>query len=96
MATQKQRLYIRAEEKDVFNGTEFAKETVYTLLTADMTSYGWIMIGHIDVEFKIPTFDMRQHKAKAIQAEMETVRAEFGRRLTELQAALNECLAIGG
>ena len=96
MATQKQRLYIRAEEKAVFNGTEFVDEVIYSLIVADMSSYGWTMIGHIDVEFEIPTVDLRAQKAKAIQAEMDTVRAEFGRRLTELQAALNECLAIEG
>ena len=89
MATQKQRLWIRVEEKG--DGSLY-----YTLLQADMSSYGWIMLGHVDVEFEVPDFDMRTHRAKAIQAEMGTVRAEFGRRLTELQAALNECLAIEG
>ena len=89
MATQKQRLWVKADE-------DHEGKPRYTLLTADMTSYGWMMVGHIDVEFEIPDVDIRAQKAKAIQAEMGTVRAEFGRRLTELQAALNECLAIEG
>ena len=89
MATQKQRLWIKADE-------DFGGNPRYTLIGSDMTSYGWVMIGHVDVEFEIPIVDLRAQKAKAIQAEMDTVRAEFGRRLTELQAALNKCLAIEG
>ena len=89
MTTQKQRLWIKADE-------DYEGSPRYTLIAADMTSYGWTIVGHVDVEFEIPYFNMRAQKAKAIQAEMDTVRAEFGRRLAELQAALNECLAIEG
>ena len=83
-----QTMYIRANER--YNG-----KIDFDLVAADMSDYGWLMVGTHDVTFEAPdNFDIRQIKAKAIEKEMATVKAAFQARITELQRAYNEILAI--
>lgn len=69
----------------------------FDLALTDMSEFGWIMVGTVEVEYEVPdNFNLQQAKAGAIQKEIQKVRADFQARITELQAQYNECLAIEG
>lgn len=90
-----QTMYIRAEE--VWDFESSGHKVKFTLTDFDMSEHGWIIVGTHDVTFEAPdAFDMRTHKAKAIEKEMAKVRADFQARITELQRTYNELLAIEG
>lgn len=52
-------------------------------------------VGPVTVEAEVPdTFDMRAAKLKAKQEELTKVRAEFTKRITEIQRQINELTAL--
>lgn len=95
MATIHQTMHLCVEE--VWNEATYSYAPSFKLLTSDMSEYGWMMLGTVDITFEAPDkVDIRQIKMKALEKEMNKVRADFQVRITELQAQYNECLAIEG
>jgi hypothetical protein len=48
----------------------------------------------VTVEVPDAFIDMREHKVKELRAEEENVRAEFTKKLTEIQARIQSLLAL--
>jgi len=97
---QSQQMFIHVDEQMYYDSEKDKYETkiVYSASTADMTEYGWVMLPEPQTfTFEVPdSFDFKAGKAKAVQVEMQIVRAEFQKKITELQSVYNSLLAIEG
>lgn len=69
----------------------------FCLFSSDMSEVGYALVGTHEVKFTVPdSFDFRKSKAKAVQKEMEKVKAEFNARIVALQKQYNDLLALEG
>lgn len=97
-----QEMFIRVEEQENYNEQTGAwdKTLRYSGHDTDMCGYsGWIMVDdqRHAVTIEIPdTFDYRNACIATVKEQMDTLRAEFQKRITDLQAKYNSLLAIEG
>ena len=55
----------------------------------------WFYIGPRDVTVEVPEFqDVRQHQIAALKEQERELRAEFQKRVTEIQTRINNLLAL--
>lgn len=55
----------------------------------------WIYIGPREIELDVPGFaDMRDHQIKKLREEEKKARADFQERITQIQARINNLLAL--
>lgn len=61
----------------------------------EMSQYGYVYVKPVDIEVEAPTdFDPRAAKLASLKEEEQRVRAEFTKRITELQRQQSELLAL--
>jgi hypothetical protein len=60
-----------------------------------MTDHWCTLVGPVTVECEVPEhFDPRPQQIKSLEEERETLRAELGKKLTDIERRINELQAI--
>jgi hypothetical protein len=64
-----------------------AQATRYYLMTSrDMAKYGYVYVKSIEVDYEVPDdFDIRGPMVAALDKQIQAVRAEFAKRINDLQ-----------
>lgn len=71
-------------------------EGEFSVFISDMSQYGYVLVGEPqEFEYTIPAnFDPVAGQLRALDKEETRLRAEFAKRITELQRIRNELLAL--
>lgn len=92
MKTIKETLHIYWQE-DLFDKERGGKFLLFG--SKDMAQYGYIYVSPAVVEVPVPAnFDPRAAKLASLQEEERKTRADFTRRITEIQRQIGELLAL--
>lgn len=67
----------------------------YDIYHCDMSEYGYICLGTVEVTFTAPTTDPVAAEVDSIDKAMQSVRAEMQSKLNALQERRDNLLAIG-
>lgn len=70
-------------------------EEPFYLNQFDMSEYGYVCLGTVEVTFTAPTTDPVAAEVDSIDKAMQSVRAEFQGKLNSLQERRDNLLAIG-
>lgn len=66
-----------------------------TLLSSDMSEYGYAYIGDVDISFTMPNVDPIQSMVNSLNAQIEKEKAEHHVKITQLEDEIQQLLAIG-
>ena len=67
----------------------------FNFFSCDMTPHGYINVMPHEIEIEIPDdFDPRPQQVAALEAEKQKARAEFQKRVTEIDRQIQSLLAI--
>lgn len=69
----------------------------FKLVSIDPTGVidGWVLVGRPTIEVDVPDdYDPRPQMVKALEAEKEKARADFAKRVMEIDRRINELLAL--
>jgi hypothetical protein len=77
---------------------EYMDSPAWHLSTSDGLGKGdpnWLYIGPRDVTVEVPGFqDMREHQIAALKEQERQLRADFQKRITEIQTRINNLQAL--
>lgn len=69
----------------------------YSFMHCDMTDCGYVNVMPHEIEIEVPDdFDPRPQQVAALEAEKQKARAEFQKRVTEIDRKIQSLLAIEG
>ena len=67
----------------------------YRFHQCDMSEHGYVTVMPHEIEVEVPDdFDPRQQQVAALEAEKQKARADFQRRVTEIDRQIQSLLAI--
>ena len=74
---------------------DYKGEMQYTLCGADLSDYGYVQVGTIDVEFEVPDdFNPTQAEIEVLEKEKKRLRAELSVKLMNIDEQISklQCL----